>query len=97
MPPGVEDGESVSQYVPPPAVPRAAIDGGTPTLLLGSSTGEWAGDAQPDHIAPEHELPGRATWKQAHSGLYLPPPSHDLAWACVFEGVASGCRRHDVA
>lgn len=88
MPPGVEDGESFSQYVPPHEVPKAAIDGGSLTVLLGqvSANGGVIRSPVMSHQDMNYfvlDLAAHTQWS------YAPPPSHDVAWAFVFDGSAS--------
>jgi redox-sensitive bicupin YhaK (pirin superfamily) len=88
MPPGVEEGASFGQYVPPDAVPTAAIEGGRLTLLLGQLQ---AGDTPLRSPIESHQdmhyfvldLAAHAQWR------YNPPTDHTVAWAFVFEGHAS--------
>ena len=88
MPPGVEDGESFGQYVPPNEVPTLAIEAGTLTLLLGrlSASGQVISSPVTAHQDMNYfvlELKANADWR------YAPPAGHDVAWAFVFEGAAS--------
>lgn len=88
MPPGVEDGESFGQYVPPNEVPKVLIDGGTLTILLGqlAPNGKEISSPVNSHQDMNYfvlDLEADALWR------YKPPLNHDVAWACVFEGAAS--------
>jgi redox-sensitive bicupin YhaK (pirin superfamily) len=88
MPPGVEDGEAVGQYVPPDQVPRLAFEGGELLVLLGAAEAGGLRAASP--ITSHQQMnylvvtlaPG-ASWR------YTPPDAHDIAWAFVFDGEAS--------
>lgn len=85
MPPGVEDGPSLGQYVPPEDVPKIAFSGGTVTVLLGAMETPSGVIASP--IESHQEInyivvslePG-TTWR------YEPPVTHNVAWAFAFEG-----------
>jgi redox-sensitive bicupin YhaK (pirin superfamily) len=89
MPPGIEDGPAVGQYVAPDEVVKLPIPGGDIHLLLGSL---GADDGSPEIRSPidSHQdmnylvlsLELGAQWR------YLPPPGHDVAWAFVFKGSA---------
>lgn len=88
MPPGVEDGDSFGQYVPPAEVPKGSIAGGTLTLLLGrlDANGQVLGSPVNSHQDMNYfvlDLEANAGWR------YTPPAGHDVAWAFVFEGAAS--------
>lgn len=85
MPPNVEDGPSLGQYVPPAEVPVVAIPGGSVRVLLGKH--EHAGALGASTIDPHQDmdyfvvsLDAGARWQ--HS----PPAGHDVAWAFAFEG-----------
>jgi redox-sensitive bicupin YhaK (pirin superfamily) len=86
MPPGVEDGPSVGQYVPPEAVPVVAIEGGAVKVLLGSLATAGGGlvrspiDARQDMNYFVLSLAEGASWH------YQPPAGHELAWAFGFDG-----------
>ena len=88
MPPAVEDGPSVGQYVPPQAVPTRLVQGGCITLLLGQMP--VGGDVLDNPIESHQDmnyfvldLEANAQWR------YMPPEHHDVAWAFVFQGAAS--------
>ena len=88
MPPGVEDGESFGQYVPPSEVPKVDIEGGALTLLLGRLTANGQVISSPVNSHQDMnylvlDLEAGANW------IYTPPQGHDVAWAFVFEGAAS--------
>ena len=85
MPPGIEDGAALGQYVPPAEVPSLTIPGGEVKVLLGSLPGDEGCVESPVeshqdmnyfvvNLAPDH------TW------FYQPPPDHTVAWAYAFEG-----------
>lgn len=85
MPPGVEDGPSLGQYVPPEDVPKIAFPGGTVTVLLGSMETSAGVIASPIESHQEMNyvvvsLEAGTTWR------YEPPVTHDVAWAFAFEG-----------
>ena len=87
MPPGIEDGESLGQYVAPEDVPKMEIAGGAISLLLGHL--ELNGLALRSPIESYQDmnyfvldLQPDAQW------VYTPPSTHDVALACVFEGSA---------
>ena len=83
LPPGVEDGEPVGNYIAPEDVPQI----GSVRLLLG----EYRSVRNPI-VAPasmtylDLVLPQGGTWE------YQPPASHRIAWAYVYRGkvVADG-------
>ena len=85
MPPGVEDGPSFGQYVPPEDVPEVRIPGGLVKILLGSlRDGETVRQSP---ITSHHDmnyfvvaLEGGSAWR------YTPSAAHDVAWAFAFEG-----------
>ena len=89
MPPGVEDGRSVGQYVAPQDVARRKLPGGEVIVLLGSLPAAAAHAAATSPIESHQDMdylvlelePG-ARW------CHEPPPGHDVAWAFVFEGSA---------
>ncbi|MEQ7874922.1 pirin family protein [Sphingomonas sp. ASV193] len=86
MPPGVEDGPSLGQYVPPDDVPQVAFPGGTVAVLLGSMDTPAGVIASPitSHQDMNYfvvSLEAGATWR------YEPPVTHDVAWAFAFEGM----------
>jgi redox-sensitive bicupin YhaK (pirin superfamily) len=88
MPPGVEEGASFGQYVPPGAVPTAAIDGARLTVLLGELQVRDTVLRSPieSHHAMHYfvlDLAAHARWR------YTPPADHTVAWAFVFGGLAS--------
>ena len=88
MPPGVEDGESFGQYVPPNDVPKVAIEGGALTLLLGRLTTN--GQVMNSPVASHQEMNYFVLDLAANAGwTYTPPQGHDVAWAFVFEGAAN--------
>jgi redox-sensitive bicupin YhaK (pirin superfamily) len=85
MPPGVEDGPSTGQYIPPEQVPVLAIPGGRIRVLLGEypSTAGIVANPIVSHQDMNYlvaELEGGASW------VYEPPRSHNVTWAFVFEG-----------
>ena len=85
MPPGVEDGPSAGQYVPPEQVPLFATPEARIIVLLGeypSTTGTISSPIDPHQVMNYlvAELEQGAAWS------YEPPPSHNVAWAFVFEG-----------
>jgi redox-sensitive bicupin YhaK (pirin superfamily) len=85
MPPGVEDGPSTGQYIPPEQVPLIEIPGGRVRVLLGDYFNGAEAVSSPI-VAHQNmnylvtELDGGAGW------AYQPPRSHNVAWAFVFEG-----------
>jgi len=88
MPPGVEDGESFGQYVPPSEVPKVAIEGGALTLLLGRLATN--GQVMSSPVASHQDMNYFVLDLEANAGwTYTPPQGHDVAWAVVFEGTAS--------
>jgi redox-sensitive bicupin YhaK (pirin superfamily) len=85
LPPGVEDGPSSGQYVPPEQVPVSVLTGGRVAVLLGEypSTAGIVSSPIVSHQTMNYlvvELEGGAGW------VYQPPRSHNVAWAFVFEG-----------
>jgi redox-sensitive bicupin YhaK (pirin superfamily) len=85
MPPGIEDGPSVGQYVAPDQVPEFQIPGGSIKVLLGSV--HDGGVTRQSPITSHHDmdyfvlsLEAGAVWR------YAPPAAHDVAWAFGFEG-----------
>lgn len=88
MPPGVEDGESFGQYVPPNEVSKVAMEGGALTLLLGRlPVGEHVISSP---IASHQDMNYFVLDLEADAGWrYMPPTDHDVAWAFVFDGAAA--------
>lgn len=85
MPPGVENGPSVGQYVAPQEVAVVPIDGGEVRVLLGALAGPQGLvhspiDAHQDMHYFAVRLAQGATWR------YAPPAQHDVAWAFAFAG-----------
>jgi redox-sensitive bicupin YhaK (pirin superfamily) len=87
MPPVVEDGEAVGQYVPPDQVPRLAVEGGEVRVLLGSVETGHLRAASPivSHQQMNYLV---VTLAPGASWHYGPPGDHDVAWAFVFDGEA---------
>jgi redox-sensitive bicupin YhaK (pirin superfamily) len=81
MPPAIEDGHSLGQYVPPDEVPVVPIVGGAVKVLLGSF--ESARSPITSHQDMNYFVvslaPGQ-TWR------YQPPIEHDIAFTFKFEG-----------
>jgi len=87
MPPGVEDGTPVGQYVPPDQVPKIGVEGGEVLVLLGSIQGADAAASSPvvshqDMSYAVLSLDNGCAWR------YELPATHNVAWAFVFEGQA---------
>ena len=91
MPPGLEDGPSFGQYVPPQDVQSLSIEGGSITVLLGEVR-EKDGVARSAIQSPHDiayfvvDLSEGAVWR------YAPSAQHDVAWAYGFEGPVSRAR-----
>jgi redox-sensitive bicupin YhaK (pirin superfamily) len=87
MPPGIEDGPSVGQYVAPQDVASVRVPGGEILVLLGSASSDPAASPARSPIQSHQDMdylvvtlePG-ASWRHA------PAPGHDVAWAFAFEG-----------
>lgn len=81
MPPAIEDGHSLGQYVPPDEVPVVPIVGGEVKVLLGSfeSTRSPITSHQDMNYFVISLAPGQ-TWR------YQPPTEHDVGFAFKFEG-----------
>ncbi len=85
MPPGIEDGAALGQYVPPEEVPTLSIPGAEVKVLLGVM--QSADDRVASPVDSHQDMnyfvvslePGR-TWS------YQPPSTHTVAWAFAFEG-----------
>ncbi len=85
MPPGVEDGASEGQYIPPDQVPTITIPGGEIKVLLGEISTE-SGMAQ-SPIKPYQDMNYLVlTLGSGSSWRYEPPTGHNIAWAVAFEG-----------
>lgn len=89
MPPEVEDGPSLGQYVPPHEVASYQLPDGEVKVLLGALPlleGEGAAhspiQSHQDMNYLVVTLAAGASWR------YEPPAGHDVAWAFVFEGQA---------
>lgn len=85
MPPGVEDGPSVGQYVPPEKVDVMRIPGGELRMLLESKVDSPGGarsaiDSHQDMNYFAVTLQPDTTWR------YTPPAGHTVAWAFPYEG-----------
>ena len=88
MPPGIEDGASLGQYVAPGDVPTMPIPGGSLRLLLGQmpmgvGTVKSPIETHQDMNCLVIDLAANARWS------YRPPSHHDVAWAYVFENTAT--------
>ncbi len=85
MPPGVEDGPSAGQYVPPEQVPVFAIPGGRIRVLLGEhpSTAGMVSSPIDSHQIMNYLV---AELEEGTRWAYEPPRSHNVIWAFVFEG-----------
>ncbi len=85
MPPDIEDGPSIGQYVPPEEVPVVPISGGDVKVLLGELDAPQGAARSPikSHQNMNYLVltlePG-ARWR------YEPPSEHNVAWAFGFEG-----------
>ncbi|MFG6449560.1 pirin family protein [Roseateles sp. BYS180W] len=85
MPPGVEDGESFGQYVPPQEVQAAKFPGGELRVLLGQRDvqGQTVGSA----IEPHHDMHYLVLTLEAHATWHWAVPAqHEVCWAFPFEG-----------
>jgi redox-sensitive bicupin YhaK (pirin superfamily) len=85
MPPGVENGPSLGQYVPPDSVPLLDIPQGRVRLLLGRMEGHSGQIASPIHSHQDMnyfvvDLDPNTEWE------YSVPATHEIAWAFVFQG-----------
>jgi redox-sensitive bicupin YhaK (pirin superfamily) len=81
LPPGVEDGPSFGQYVPPEEVPVYTAPGVSAKVFLGALDGAASPiDSHQDMTYFAVSLAQGSTW------LYQPPPSHDVAFAFAFDG-----------
>jgi redox-sensitive bicupin YhaK (pirin superfamily) len=85
MPPGVEDGPSSGQYVPPEEVPEIEAAGASVKVLLGSYAAGGVRAQSP--IISHHDmtylvvsLEAGAAWR------FTPPALHEVAFAFAFEG-----------
>lgn len=87
MPPGVEDGPSFGQYVPPEDVAQAHIPGGKLRVLLG----EIATDAErlASLITSHQDMTYLVvTLSPGSRWIFTPPAAHSTAFAFVFSGEA---------
>ena len=90
LPPGVEDGASFGQYIPPEDVPFVDIEGGQVEVLLGA-LGDPAShtfatspiDSNQDINYFVVSLQLGASWR------FQPPEHHDVAWVFPFEGTCT--------
>ncbi len=81
MPPDVEDGPSLGQYVPPEEVPVFNISGGEVKVFLGSFNGLTSPiTSHQDMNYYVISLHRGQTWR------YKPPVEHDVGFAFCFEG-----------
>jgi redox-sensitive bicupin YhaK (pirin superfamily) len=85
MPPGVENGPSRGQYVPPEDVAELIVPGGTVKVLLGSLQidSDIATSSIESHQDMNYfvvQLKTGTLWK------YAPPQKHDVAFAVGFSG-----------
>lgn len=85
LPPGVENGPSLGQYVPPSEVPVLRFDQATVSLFLGClSDGR---ETYASSINAHHDMNYFAvTLESGGSWRYAPPAGHDVAFALSFEG-----------
>lgn len=88
MPPGVEDGPSVGQYVPPHEVGVLPIAGGAVRVLLGAVAGPQGLVRSPINSHQDMHY-GVLTLQAGARWRYEPPAQHDVAWAFVFAGTGS--------
>jgi redox-sensitive bicupin YhaK (pirin superfamily) len=85
MPPGVEGGAALGQYVPPEDVPSIAIPGGNVKVLLGSM--EHGSDRAHSPIESHQDMNYLVVSLDAHQQWhYEPPRAHTVAWAFAFDG-----------
>jgi redox-sensitive bicupin YhaK (pirin superfamily) len=87
MPPGVEDGASFGQYIPPADVALTPIPGGTLRVLLG----EYG--AGHDRVVSPIQSHQDMTYlvvslSPGQSWTFTPPAAHSTAFAFVFSGAA---------
>lgn len=87
MPPGVEDGTPVGQYVPPGQVPKIAVEGGAVLVLLGSIQGA-DGAATSPMVSRQGMTQAVLSPENGSAWRREPPITHDIAWGFVFEGQA---------
>lgn len=86
LPPGVEDGPSSGQYIPPADVAQTPIPGGTLRVLLGEVDTE-ARVASP--IMSHQDMTYLVvTLSPGSRWSYTPPAAHTTAFAFVFSGAA---------
>jgi redox-sensitive bicupin YhaK (pirin superfamily) len=88
MPPGVEDGPSLGQYVSPEDVTRIALPGGEVLVLLGELNGDYGRarsciESHQDMTYLALRLRAGASWR------YSPPASHEVGWAFPFVGIST--------
>ncbi len=88
LPPIIEDGPALGQYVPPEEVPILSIAGGQIKVLLGSlhvppHTARSSIDTHQDMNYLVVSLEKGSTW------TYDPPSTHNVAFAFSFEGTAT--------
>jgi redox-sensitive bicupin YhaK (pirin superfamily) len=87
MPPGVEDGPSFGQYVPPEDVAQAPIPGGTLRVLLGEIAMDAERLASP--ITSHQDMTYLVvTLSPGSRWSFSPPAAHSSAFAFVFSGEA---------
>lgn len=85
MPPGIEDGAALGQYIPPAQVPTLSIPGGEVKVLLGSL--QNAENRIQSSIDSHQDMNYLVlSLEPGHTWSYQPPPAHTVAWAFAFEG-----------
>jgi redox-sensitive bicupin YhaK (pirin superfamily) len=88
MPPGVEDGPSSGQYIPPADVAQTPIPGGTLRVLLGEIGKEAGRVASP--ITSQQDMTYLVvTLSPGSRWSFTPPEAHSTAFAFVFSGAAN--------
>ena len=85
LPPDIENGPSLGQYVPPKEVPEVSFEGAVVKLLLGSLSDGRQTCASP--INAYHDLNYLVVVLDAGGAWrYVPPAGHNVAFAFGFEG-----------